>query len=91
MVETFKTIEGYENYSVSDHGNVRNDKTGRILKEKENRYGYKSVSDNEQNIELKTTRLLVDFLLYIVFDCTELEIVNFGYLSFAFYTPSLPE
>ena len=32
MVETFKTIEGFENYSVSDLGNVRNDKTGRILK-----------------------------------------------------------
>ena len=32
MVATFKNIEGFENYSVSDHGNVRNDKTGRILK-----------------------------------------------------------
>jgi hypothetical protein len=25
-------IEGYDNYSVSDYGNVRNDQTGRILK-----------------------------------------------------------
>ncbi len=32
MVETYKKIEGFENYSVSDFGNVRNDKTGRILK-----------------------------------------------------------
>ena len=40
MVETFKTIEGFEVYSVSDHGNVRNDKTGRILKGTENRDGY---------------------------------------------------
>ena len=28
MVETYKKIEGFENYSVSDFGNVRNDKTG---------------------------------------------------------------
>ncbi len=34
MTETYKKIEGFENYSVSDHGNVRNDKTGRILKGK---------------------------------------------------------
>ena len=32
MVETFKKFDGFENYSVTDHGNVRNDKTGRILK-----------------------------------------------------------
>ena len=32
MNEIFKKIDGFENYSVSDHGNVRNDKTGRILK-----------------------------------------------------------
>ena len=30
MVETFKKIEGYENYSVSDWGNVRDDQLGRI-------------------------------------------------------------
>jgi hypothetical protein len=31
-MEEWRQIEGYENYSVSDLGNVRNDKTGRILK-----------------------------------------------------------
>ncbi len=40
MVETFKNIEGFENYSVSDYGNVRNDTTSRILKGRENRDGY---------------------------------------------------
>ena len=30
MVETYKKIKGFENYSVSDHGNVRIDKLGRI-------------------------------------------------------------
>ena len=32
MIETYKKIEGFENYSVSDFGNVRNDNTGIILK-----------------------------------------------------------
>ena len=31
-METWKIIEGFENYSVSDHGNVRNNKTRRIMK-----------------------------------------------------------
>ena len=32
MVETYKKIEGFELYSVSDLGNVKNDTTGKILK-----------------------------------------------------------
>ncbi len=40
MVETYKKIVGFENYSVSDFGNVRNDKTGRILKGRDNGDGY---------------------------------------------------
>ncbi len=31
-MENFKIIEGFRTYSVSDHGNVKNNKTGRILK-----------------------------------------------------------
>lgn len=31
-MEEFRQIEGFENYSISNIGNVRNDKTGRILK-----------------------------------------------------------
>ena len=31
-LENWKKVAGYETYSVSDKGNVRNDKTGRILK-----------------------------------------------------------
>lgn len=33
MEEIWKPIENYENYSVSTFGQVRNDKTGKILKE----------------------------------------------------------
>ena len=31
-MENYIIIDGFENYSVSDLGNVRNNKTGRILK-----------------------------------------------------------
>ena len=31
-IENWKKVAGYETYSVSDLGNVRNDKTKRILK-----------------------------------------------------------
>jgi len=40
----FKKIEGYDNYEVSDEGQVRNIKTGRILKPiKHDRYGHVGV------------------------------------------------
>ena len=29
-MESFRIIEGFENYSVSDHANVKNNKTGRV-------------------------------------------------------------
>lgn len=40
QVEVYKTIKGYENYMVSSLGNVKNIKTGRILKPRRNIYGY---------------------------------------------------
>jgi hypothetical protein len=43
MVETYKKIEGFENYSVSDFGNVRNDNTGKNLKGSDNGEGYLKV------------------------------------------------
>ena len=59
MVETYKKIEGFENYSVSDYGNVRNDKTGRILKGK-NTDGYLRVSlTNNKTKQNKSIHRLV--------------------------------
>jgi hypothetical protein len=65
MVETFKTIEGFEVYSVSDHGNVRNDKTGRILKGTENRDGYLCVClrNNKQKHHKLIHRLTAETFL----------------------------
>jgi hypothetical protein len=39
-VERWKVIKGYDNYSVSTYGRVRNDKTNRILKACTNNKGY---------------------------------------------------
>ena len=39
-METYKKIQGFENYSVSDFGNVRNDKFGKCIKGRDDGYGY---------------------------------------------------
>ena len=41
MQEEYKTIEGYENYEISNLGNVRNKKNGRIYKQKKNSGGFR--------------------------------------------------
>ena len=43
LKETWKTIKGFSNYEVSTHGNVRNIKTGKILKPFNNGHGYLKV------------------------------------------------
>lgn len=40
MAGTWSKIEGFENYSVSDDGEIRNDKSGKIKAQRLNRYGY---------------------------------------------------
>ena len=41
--ELFKRIDGYDNYFVSNFGNVKNSKTNRIMKLKNHRQGYKQI------------------------------------------------
>lgn len=43
-IEHWKDIEGYPNYEVSDLGNVRNKKTGRILRKMYTASGYCTVT-----------------------------------------------
>ena len=50
MTEQWKSIPGF-NYSVSDHGQIRSDKTGRIMALNQNQYGVLTVGmmrDGEQ-------------------------------------------
>jgi len=42
--EEFLPIDGYDNYLVSNFGNVKNSKTNRIMKQKNNRQGYKQIN-----------------------------------------------
>jgi hypothetical protein len=46
MEEIYKVIKGFENYSVSNLGNVRNDKKDKILKQSLTKTGYKKVNLN---------------------------------------------
>jgi hypothetical protein len=48
-MEEFKIITGFENYSISNLGNVINNKTNRILKPGINGNGYKHVILNKKN------------------------------------------
>ena len=48
-LENWKKVAGFETYSVSDRGNVRNDKTGRILKPGTNTHGYLFVNLKKNN------------------------------------------
>jgi len=53
MEEIFKTIEGYENYEISNLGNVRNKKTNRIMK-KRNSFGYYGITLSKNNKRFHT-------------------------------------
>ena len=59
-MEKFKQIKNYENYSVSNYGKIRNDKTGRILKPQKNTCGYLFVVLYENGVckTLKIHRLV---------------------------------
>ena len=54
--EEFKRIEGYDNYFVSNFGNVKNSKTNRILKPGNHKQGYKLVDLYKNGIR-KTFKL----------------------------------
>jgi hypothetical protein len=42
-MENWKSIDEYENYEISDHGNVKNIKTNKMLKPRVNNRGYNNV------------------------------------------------
>ena len=52
MEEEFKIIKGFENYSISNLGNVKNNKTGLILQQSVNTKGYKKVTLNNKTKEI---------------------------------------
>ena len=60
-VEEWKKIEDFENYSVSENGEIRNDKTGRVLKPRYyNGYQLVSLSKNGKVKKFKVHRLVAE-------------------------------
>lgn len=57
-MEEFKKIENYNNYSVSNLGNIRNDKTGRILKTYTKPSGYVQVQLGRKTVPQYVHRLV---------------------------------
>ena len=62
MEETWKKIEGYDNYEVSNYGNVRNIITGRDISQVDNYKGYKSVclSNKGERKSFSVHKLVLD-------------------------------
>ena len=54
--EEFKPVDGYDNYLVSNFGNVKNSKTNRILKLHNDKDGYKQI-DLSKNGKVKNFRV----------------------------------
>ena len=52
--EIWKPIIGYEPYVVSSYGQVKNNRTGKILKQKIDKYGYLSITIYNTNKEKKS-------------------------------------
>ena len=57
-METFVKVKNYNNYSISNFGNVRNDKTGRTLKTYTKENGYMQVQMGRKTIPQYIHRLV---------------------------------
>jgi hypothetical protein len=73
MKEIWKTIEGFSRYKVSSQGNVKNNKTGRILKPSFTNKGYLMVSLSKDS---KVKRFLLHRLVALHFLPDKNECVN---------------
>lgn len=61
MIEKWKTIQGYNNYSVSNLGNIKNNKTNKVLKLSFNKqkYAYVWIKRNDNIWKYKRVHRLV--------------------------------
>jgi len=63
-MEIYKSIDDYDNYEVSNMGNVRNKKTGLILKQMlHNGYYYVGLSKNSKNKLFDIHRLIASYFI----------------------------
>lgn len=77
-MEEWRKVEEYPTYSVSNLGNVRNDKTGRILKPGGNGWGYLLVglSKNKKTTTQKVHRLVAVAFCEQPEGCTEVDHID---------------
>ncbi len=94
-MEIWCKIENYENYSVSDFGNVRNDQTGRILKGSFDKKGYNLVGLklNGKRTIYKIHRLVATYFCenenkYEQVDHKDNNKINNHYKNLRWVTPS---
>ena len=64
-MENWRSIDEYENYEISDHGNVKNIKTNKMLKPRVNSNGYYIINLSKDGIisTLKIHRLVAQAFL----------------------------
>lgn len=75
-MEIFKKIDGYNNYSISNIGNVRNDKTERILKTYTKPNGYKQVQLGRKTVPQYVHRLVAKAFIPNVENKTQVNHIN---------------
>ena len=77
-MEEFKKIDEFDNYSISNLGNVRNDETGRILKGSENGRGYLRVCLSKNNIKktFNIHKLMGIAFIENINNCGEIDHIN---------------
>jgi hypothetical protein len=65
MDEIYKTVEGFENYEVSNLGNIKNKRTGRILKQINDEENYLQVRlyNNKTSRTIKVHKLVAKMFL----------------------------
>ena len=77
-MKEWKKIEDFENYSVSKNGEVRNDKTGRILKKCKDSNGYEVVNlyENGKRKNFKIHRLVAEAFIQNPYNLPCIDHVN---------------
>lgn len=75
-MEIFVKIKDYNNYSISNLGNVKNDKTGRILKTYTKPSGYKQVQLGRKTIPQYIHRLVANAFISNPFNKPQVNHIN---------------
>ncbi len=75
-MESYKKIKNFKNYSISNLGNVRNDKTGRILKQYKKENGYMQVQMGKKTIPQYVHRLVAKAFIPNVENKEQVDHIN---------------